>query len=702
MKWQRTARLIFAAVAVLVAIGVGTQMKQRTRPKTEAPIPRSDPTALVESEGGSTVRIKGSREDGELKYERLLTYANGASKMIGVTITSERGGRSYVITGAEGQAGEGDTAMDLTGGVTLEASDGLKVSAERATYAKADNVIRVPGPVTFTRGRTKGSGVDMTFDQGTNVITIGHEARIDVRADRDGTGALSLSSDVLEMRRNERLLVLNGNASIVRDAQALGGDAAIAHMTEDEQHLQLLELHGSARIAESPASPGGLERLTGQDITLLYAADGRTLERANVTGGANLQIASGGPSQPGRQITAAALTIGLAPDGHTPMALIARDEVKLTLPGESGGPTRVIAAQTLDGTGDATRGLTGAHFTGNVQYSERAGTLDRQARSSVLDVALAPGFGAIEEATFTKGARFADGTMFATAASAKYALKRGVLELTGTEPASPTPHVVNDQITVDAVRIDVTLDGPVVKATGTVKSVLQPPKDKPENGKAGTDAKLPSMLKKDQPVNVTSDQMTYDGAASRAVYSGKALLWQGDTSVKGSTITIDSKSGDLAADGPVTTTTMLEQEKPKGGGREKVNSIGTSKTFAYVDSSRKATYTGDAHITGPQGDLTSPRVELFMKPSGDELDRAEAYESVTLRSDGRKTTGKRLTFFSADQRYLVTGTPVSIVDECGRETTGRTLTFFRATDRIVVDGNEQSRTQTKGNTSTCP
>ena len=70
--------------------------------------------------------------------------------------------------------------------------------------------------------------------------------------------------------------------------------------------------------------------------------------------------------------------------------------------------------------------------------------------------------------------------------------------------------------------------------------------------------------------------------------------------------------------------------------------------------------------------------------------------------DGRKTTGKRLTFFGVDQRYLVTGTPVTIVDECGRETTGRTLTFFRATDRIVVDGNEQTRTQTRGNTSTCP
>ena len=37
-----------------------------------------------------------------------------------------------------------------------------------------------------------------------------------------------------------------------------------------------------------------------------------------------------------------------------------------------------------------------------------------------------------------------------------------------------TPHVVNEQIAVDANRIDVTLAGPKIKATGNVKSVLQP------------------------------------------------------------------------------------------------------------------------------------------------------------------------------------------------------------------------------------
>ena len=96
------------------------------------------------------------------------------------------------------------------------------------------------------------------------------------------------------------------------------------------------------------------------------------------------------------------------------------------------------------------------------------------------------------------------------------------------------------------------------------------------------------------------------------------------------------------------------------------------------------------HVVVKQGEQNLSEME------DDELDRVEAYDNVTLRGDGRKTTGLRLTFFGADQRYVVTGTPVTVVDLCGRETTGRTLTFFRATDRIVVDGNEQVRTETRG------
>jgi hypothetical protein len=59
-----------------------------------------------------------------------------------------------------------------------------------------------------------------------------------------------------------------------------------------------------------------------------------------------------------------------------------------------------------------------------------------------------------------------------------------------------------------------------------------------------------------------------------------------------------------------------------------------------------------------------------------------------------------MTYFAADERYVMTGAPVTIVDECGRETSGGTLTFYKTVDRIVVDGGPV-RSRTKGG-GDCP
>jgi lipopolysaccharide transport protein LptA len=227
-----------------------------------------------------------------------------------------------------------------------------------------------------------------------------------------------------------------------------------------------------------------------------------------------------------------------------------------------------------------------------------------------------------------------------------------------------------------------------VQAAGTpVKSVLQPPKEE--------DGKMPTMLKKDQPVTILATSLDYDSAASKGIYKGQARLFQGDTSIKADEITLDEKKGDLTATGPVTTTTTLEQTADNGK-KERVRSIGTSKDFTYEDASRKLTYTGDAHMTGPSGDMNAVTIELYLKPSGDELERAEAYDKLKLREQNRTTTGARLTYTTADEKYVITGVPVEIADQCGRKTTGKTLTFTKATDTIVVDGSNQIRTQTKG------
>jgi lipopolysaccharide transport protein LptA len=295
--------------------------------------------------------------------------------------------------------------------------------------------------------------------------------------------------------------------------------------------------------------------------------------------------------------------------------------------------------------------------------------------------------------------RFVDGKLTAVAATARWDVDKGTLELSGSEPGASVPRVNNDQIAVDAVKLDVTLDGPNVKATGNpaqkVKSVLQPAKAGDESG-----TKMPSMLKEDQPVNVTATTLEYDGTTSKTSYTGTVMLWQGDTSIKAETIVIDGKTGDLTASA-VTSATMLEQTDRKTNKKERVRSIANAKDLKYEDDRRRLTYSGEAHMSNADADMTAEKIELYLKPSGDELDRAEAYEAVTVREQNRKTTGTRMTYTTADERYIIVGAPVRIVDQCDRETTGKTLTFLKASDSILVDGNQQARTQTKGGGGKC-
>jgi lipopolysaccharide assembly outer membrane protein LptD (OstA) len=266
------------------------------------------------------------------------------------------------------------------------------------------------------------------------------------------------------------------------------------------------------------------------------------------------------------------------------------------------------------------------------------------------------------------------------------------------------PHVDNDRIVVDAEAIDVTLEGPKVNARGNVRSEMKPP-PKPKAGET-SDTKMPAMLKQDQSVFVKSNNLDYDGTASSALYSGAALLFQADTSIKADTISIDNKSGNLKASGNVNTASILEESgtagaRDRGEAKKRTPSIATAKDMTYDDDQRHMIYTGDAHMTGPQGDMTAARIDLFLKPSGDELERAEAYENLTLREQNRETKGAKLVYTTDTETYVITGAPVKVVDQCQRETVGRTLTFNKGADTVVVDGNSQIRTQTKGGNGKC-
>jgi lipopolysaccharide export system protein LptA len=158
---------------------------------------------------------------------------------------------------------------------------------------------------------------------------------------------------------------------------------------------------------------------------------------------------------------------------------------------------------------------------------------------------------------------------------------------------------------------------------------------------------------------------------------------------------LNEKSGDLTANGSVLTVIPMDHET-KDKGKERVQTTASAAEFQYDEASRRATYLRDARANGPQGDMTAAKIELYLKESGRELERAEAYEQVTLRDEERETKGSRMTYFALEERYVMDGAPVVIKDECGSETTGNRVTYNKRTDTIVIDNRQQTRTRTKG------
>ncbi|RPH62628.1 MAG: hypothetical protein EHM89_05285 [Acidobacteria bacterium] len=576
--------------------------------------------------------------------------------------------------------------------------------------------MRAPGPVTFSRARLTGRGVGMTYDRNRDVLWILNQAEIALAPDEKGTGQLQATAGKAGLARKENYLRLEQDVRIHRDNRRIQADNTVGYLTEDESHLTALELRGRSSIETEAAPAGSLRSMRARDINVKYAEDGERIEHALLVGESAIEIAGEG-QKPGRRVAGELLDVGLSADGTTVTSLTGRQGVRLDFPADGTAPPRSVTAVVLDGAPGRDGTLTGARLTDNVEYRELVGTppVPRIVRARALDLKFTAGMAGITDARFTGNVRLEEGELRATAAAATYGVDRGVMELTGDSTAPP--NVTDARMRVDARHIVLTVEGPKIVAKEAVRSELRPEKGKegrggpargqkpsPQAGKrapaADEELKVPGFLADDQPVNVTADGLDYDGSISRAVYTGNGRLWQGESVVLGDTIIVDSRSGNLKAEGSVRSTLMVQQTDAKTKEVKKVPTIATARVLDYDDQARRATYTTDARLNGPQGDLVALKIELYLGMDDNELERVEGYEAVTLRESGRTATGDRLSYLAADEQYDMTGIPVRIVEQC-RETTGRTLTFYKAVDRILVDGQQITRTRTKSG-GNCP
>ncbi len=698
MRWQKLARLAIAVFVVAFAVVVALALRRgKQAPDEQAPISRMDPTAVVETSGGiNHKRVVDGKLRWAVKAATHLTYADGRTKLGGgVEVQLPKGERLFTIVSKEADLLPTDNVLKtgkFLGDVKLMSDDGLTMTAAEADYDDAEGMIRVPGPVEFSKGRLKGKGIGATYDANREVLWLLDSAHITVAPDDKGAGAMEADAKSAGLAKPDHYVRLAGEARIDADGRTLRGDEVTIRLTEDDKRVQMLELRRNSRI---DGGTGGPQAMAANDIDLTYADDGRTLQFAKLMENASVQLAGTG-SGPGRRVAGRSIEIALAPDGKTVTNLTSTERVQVDLPAEADGPARRINADTLMAAGTPEGGLQEATFAGNVVYREtgaargNAAAIDRTAKSMKLVTKTKPGFGAIEQADFRGNFTFSDGQTTAEAPHAVYQVDSETIELEPSSDPGPAPIVSDGKIVVQARTIAFTTTGRKLKADTDVRTSMQPQTKQPAGGEA---TKRPALLKEDETVFVLANRLEYDGAAANARYSGAARLWQGnDTSIRADTIVLDDTNGNLTALEKVETQMMVEHEDSKTKERKRVQQIGRGHTFEYNDAKRLATYTTGAYLSGPQGVLTAERIVLFLKEKVSELERAEAYEKVTLKEGVREVQGSKLVYTAADDRYVITGPQVLIIEtqpKCN-EMTARVAEYDRRTGTMKADGTDSN------------
>ena len=752
-SWQTRARIGVAIFGVVVAAIVFFAMRERETAAPPAAVQRSDPKAVAEAIGGALERFDRTEKNFHITSGRSRTYDDGSVKHVdGVTITVEKGeGRTFTVSAREASAGKDQIELALTGDVKLQDSDGFSLTTAGGSFNQKTAVASAPGAVVFGKGRMSGSGTGIRYDQPNDVLVISSEARIRT-TDEAGNTTMDFSAGTGALDRVNHRLKLDTSVRVVRGEQVIEADHAEAHLSDDDQVVTFVVLRGNSRVVGGGSS---LDAMSARDIDLDYTDDGTRLEAVLLNGNGavamkgengggdrqivseliDLKLAEDGSSRmvltgkasittaaaagrSGRTIASDALEIELAADGSLTRA-VGRENVRLDLPAAPGEPVRSIRTKLLDGRGTAGKGLTGATFTGAVEFTEQVAKpgATRTARAQKLETVMDGD--AMTMASFTGDVTFEEPGLKACAGRLDYQPGKGTLVLSGATAAG-IPAVAEEQVNIEADIIDVALEGRGIVGKGSVTTRMgSGTRCKPSTERAASErpaTRLPAMLDQKTPVTINGARLDYEGGAGKAVYSGNARLTQGTTTtIRGETLTLDQMKGDLTATGGAIAVMTLD-------GRE---SSGRAHEIRYVDAQRLITYAPPPagyvappiapgrnviaptpQLTLPQGTISAgSRIEMKLAKEGSQLEGLDAWTNVTMQqttAQGSRTAtgGARLTYDPGKQQFEMTAgagtTLVKIVDRSSppscREYSGRVVTFFESGDNIIIDGVDKNRT----------
>jgi len=680
---------------------------------------RTDRNAVIESRDAQIVQREDRADNLKIDADRQLAYEDGSVRLLGR--------------------------------VKIEFSDGLVVETEEAVYADGGEVVSMPGLTKLGRPNMEAQADSVRYERTEDLLHLEPNATVVLRSLAVKTGQepqTVITAERALVAQANGYMEFAGNVAITGDTQSMQANEIHTNLTPDSSAFASLALTGDARVRGTEETPGSLELVTAPVINVTY--NDTALQNILMTEGARLELFTDGSGGQLRAMSAADINVQYLDDelnsivldraanialvgtedsqgteiygeyievalGSGPNAfdqIYGREEVSIRLPLRKGSLQTIsadlmeVATAELQADGDG--GLQ-AVFEGEVEYVENdaggtGGESDvfRRILSEELTAELDSHLVGMDAARFTGGVRVDTGELTGLAEEVIYDVNADLVTFGGTDAQGRIPLVNDARGALVATSISVRLSGPDINATGAVSSVLSAE----ANGFDGvSDAKRPQLLSEASPIYVTATEFAYDGAASRATYTGTSRLWQDSTEFRANSLVLDEASGDVFAAGSVETQILILQKADDSEVPVQVLSTGSADTFEYIDATRTANYSANATLLTEIIDLTASTIQLVLETDGRSLERILASGGVELMLEGRQMVGETMTYYENDGRYEMTGDPVRIIEEVAaeledsetetsecRETTGQALTFHVISEALSVDAQSEIRT----------
>jgi lipopolysaccharide export system protein LptA len=635
---------------------------------------------------------------------------------------------------------EGEVQIDLqaakssSGGAAPEIA--LEVKTRDLSFNRDTGEATTTQPVNFTFPQGTGHGVGIRYDSGDATIHLGGAVEFDLAASQKTGGIpVTATGSSLDIRRNDRVIVLEGPAVVRQGGRALSAEkisvdldeqyrAQLAHAeghpaihTEDqggkadiaadkfEASLNpegwVQQMVADGNVVGSRQSPRGTDHLSTAHVAFAMEPEHNVVKEMTASGGVTADSQEGANS---RTLKTDSMRVVFSPARKV---------------GEGADKQRIESAETLSPAtieskaADGTTTLRAKKFVtefgsdgrlakllghSGVEVHSRTGNKPPQVTTAAELVAT---FGAKGDWTTleeTGDVRFQQADRKASAATAR--MDRGTDTI--TMDGSPVLSDGMSRSTVGSVKIN-QKSGEIQAAGGVVSTYLPVGKADAVNLGSG-------------PAHITADSLMGSTTSGHVVYAGHARLWQGDSVMDADQIEIWRDEKKMQAEGHVV---AVFHQAPGGPGFRPIGPPTKSTPSAANSAERRdapmlwvvhaplLTYWNDegkAHLEGgvvassDQGSLDSRTLDVFLAQppaiSGSQVAAPGPSQTPIGKSGGSQgaSASRQLS------RVLALGNVM--VKQGDRRGTADQAEYTAADGKFVLSGGNPTLIDASGDTTT--